>query len=132
MNRQILEFPPFRLDIADESLWRGSTRTPLPAKEFAVLCYLAMHPKRLVTADELFRAVWPGVRVSSGVLKVRIRQIRRTLGDSAKSPQFIECEEGDTGSLPPSPLLRQSKVQCRKFKVRALTTRQSALSTLFL
>ena len=94
MNRQILEFSPFRLDVTDESLWCNSERTPLPAKEFTLLRYLVMNPGRLVTAGELFHAVWPGVRVSPGVLKVRIRQIRKALGDSAESPQFIESVRG--------------------------------------
>jgi len=94
MNQSILEFPPFRLDMDDAALWRGARRVPLPARELAVLHYLATHPGRLVTAEELLTQVWSNVKVSSGVLKVRIARIRRALGDSGQSPRFIENVHG--------------------------------------
>lgn len=94
MNQPILDFPPFRLDIDDATLWHGSERIPLPAKELAVLHYLITHSGRLVTLEELLNQVWANVKVSPEVLKVRIGKIRRTLGDSVQSPRFIENVHG--------------------------------------
>jgi DNA-binding winged helix-turn-helix (wHTH) protein len=85
-----LQFPPFLLDAAHATLWRGQQVIPLPPKAFDALQYLATHPERLVPPEELLGALWPDVKVNPGVLKVRIRQIRQALGDDAESPRFIE------------------------------------------
>ena len=51
---------------------------------------LAQRPGRLVTKDELYNAVWPGVFVGDAALKVCVLEIRRALADDAKAPRFIE------------------------------------------
>jgi DNA-binding winged helix-turn-helix (wHTH) protein len=85
-----LQFPLFLLDAANATLWRGQRVIPLPPKAFDALQYLATHPERLVPTAELLSALWPDVKVNSGALKVRIRQIHRALGDTAAFPRFIE------------------------------------------
>jgi pimeloyl-ACP methyl ester carboxylesterase/DNA-binding winged helix-turn-helix (wHTH) protein/class 3 adenylate cyclase len=85
-----IAFGPFRLEIADATLWKGQQSLPLTPKAFSVLQCLTQRPGRLVTKDELFNAVWPGVFVGDAALKVCVREIRRTLADDPKEPQFIE------------------------------------------
>src|SRR6185503_9958577 len=85
-----LVFGPFRLEIADATLWHGSQSLPLTPKAFSVLQCLVQRRGRLVTKDELYNAVWPGVFVGDAVLKVCVLEIRRVLGDDAKAPRFIE------------------------------------------
>jgi len=63
---------------------------PLPPKTFAVLRYLVEHAGRLVPKDELTKAVWPDTRISEGVLKGYIRDLRDVLGDNPEVPRFIE------------------------------------------
>ncbi len=87
-----LFFPPFHLDVVNACLWSGKKNIPLTPKDFAVLYYLATHSDRLVTHDELFKAVWPDTVVSRGVLKVCLYRIRQMLGDTTKTPQFIKNE----------------------------------------
>lgn len=38
MQAQTLSFPPFRLDLANEQLWRAEQLTALRPKTFAILC----------------------------------------------------------------------------------------------
>jgi DNA-binding winged helix-turn-helix (wHTH) protein/tetratricopeptide (TPR) repeat protein len=83
-------FGDFRLDLVNECLWRGGASIALAPKEYAVLLYLARHPGRLVTKEELIEAVWPETVVTDGVLKVSIRKIRIALDDDPKTPQYIE------------------------------------------
>ena len=83
-------FPPFRLDPANEQLWRGRRLIALKPKTFAVLRYLVEHPQRLVTKEELLDALWADVHVGEAVLKTHLREIRRALGDKVKTPRFIE------------------------------------------
>ncbi|MGE3537546.1 MAG: AAA family ATPase [Candidatus Tectimicrobiota bacterium] len=85
-----LFFPPFRLDREHHSLWRGTDRVPLRPKAFAVLQYLAAQAPHLVTPADLLRAVWAEAYVSEGLLRSYMRELRAVLGDTAKTPQFIE------------------------------------------
>jgi DNA-binding winged helix-turn-helix (wHTH) protein len=89
------EFPPFRLDLVNQCLWRrrdaeDDERILLTPKAFAVLRYLVEHAGRLVTQDELLGAVWPDTFVQPEVLKYQIADIRSKLGDHPKHPLFIE------------------------------------------
>ena len=83
-------FPPFRLDAADQSLWRENQRVPLTPKAFAVLHYLVERAGRLVTQNELLEALWPDTFVQPEVLKSQILDVRTALGDRPKDPLFIE------------------------------------------
>ena len=47
-----------------------------------------------MTKDALLAAVWPETVVSESVLTVAIRQLRRVLGDQARTPRFIETVHG--------------------------------------
>ena len=85
-----LTFPPYRLDLGDERLWRGRHALPLTPRAFAVLRHLVEHRGRLVTRDDLLRAIWGEVHVGAPVVKGCIREIRRALGDPARAPSFIE------------------------------------------
>src|SRR4030095_8667119 len=82
-------FHPFRLDVANQCLWRGDTRVALMPKPFAVLQYLVEHPGRLVTHDQLLGASGPTTYVQPEVLRRYILEIRRALGDRAEAPQFV-------------------------------------------
>jgi DNA-binding winged helix-turn-helix (wHTH) protein/tetratricopeptide (TPR) repeat protein len=86
----VIYFPPFRLDPANERLWRGNRPVALKPKTFAVLRYLLERPHRLVTKDDLLDALWSDAHVGEAVLKTHLREIRRALGDQVKAPRFIE------------------------------------------
>ena len=83
-------FGPFTLDVANQCLWRDQARVALMPKPFDVLSYLVEHAGRLITQDELLKAVWPGTHVQSDALRKHIKEIRRVLGDAADKPTFIE------------------------------------------
>ena len=80
----MISFGDFRLDRRSLRLRHRGSERPLRAKSSAVLLYLAEHPGRLVTHDELLRAVWPGTSVSQTVLRVCIREIRAALGEDGE------------------------------------------------
>ncbi|MGH8471402.1 MAG: AAA family ATPase, partial [Gammaproteobacteria bacterium] len=89
-----LTFPPFRLELANERLWRGAEPLTLRPKAFLLLRYLAEHPERLLTQEELLKAIWQHGYVSDGLLRGYIRKLRKLLGDDAKNPRFIETAGG--------------------------------------
>jgi DNA-binding winged helix-turn-helix (wHTH) protein/predicted ATPase len=89
-----LSFPPFRLDVGGERLWRDDREIRLRPKTFAVLSYLARQAGRLVSTPELLRAVWPDVAVSDAVPRLSIRELRAALDDDSTAPRFIETRPG--------------------------------------
>lgn len=85
-----LFFPPFRLDLANEQVWRGTHLLAVRPKTFAVLRYLVEHPHRLVIREELCQAVWPKTVGSERAPKQCIRELRQILGETTARPRFIE------------------------------------------
>jgi TolB-like protein/DNA-binding winged helix-turn-helix (wHTH) protein/Flp pilus assembly protein TadD len=83
-------FKAFRLDKANHILWRDGDRVPIAPKSFDVLAYLVAHAGRVVTQDEILEALWPETYVNPEVLRKYILEIRKTLGDRAENPEFIE------------------------------------------
>ena len=87
-------FSGFRIDPANECLWRGHQVVRLRTKAFAVLRYLAEHPGSLLIRNEVMHAVWPGISVSDASLTVCIKEIRHALGDDPRAPQYVETVRG--------------------------------------
>src|SRR5579862_9411864 len=57
--RHLYRFGPFDLDESQRSLRRGDKKITLPPKAIDLLLYLVKNPLRLITKEELLRAVWP-------------------------------------------------------------------------
>ena len=74
-------FPPFRLDGHEGRLWQGETELVLRRKPLAILSYLAAHPNKLVTHDELLAEVWGGAVVSDSAMRSHLHELRQVLGD---------------------------------------------------
>jgi predicted ATPase len=123
---QQLTFGPFRLEVTDGRLWRGSHVVALRPRAVAVLRYLVEHPGRLVTKPELLQQVWGDTHVTDTVLRVCVREIRAALGDAAVAPQYIETvgQEGyrflSGGDLKGSPPLRPGPLVGRQHEVERL------------
>src|SRR5262249_35288809 len=119
---QHLCFPPFRLDLVNERLWRDAQEIPLRRETFAVLRYLVEHPGQLVTKEALLEAIWAGIDVSDVAPGVCIQELRRALGDDRKTPRFIVTihRRGYRFIAPLSTTV--SPVQSSKFKVQSSKT----------
>jgi DNA-binding winged helix-turn-helix (wHTH) protein/predicted ATPase len=135
---RVIDFPPFRLDLEDERLWRDAVAVRLRPKTFAVLRVLVARPGQLVTKDEIWSAVWPGTTVTDDTLTKSIRELRRALGDSPDSPRFIQTVHargfrwlgpGHARARParrPAPVELPVPVVGREVELRALDARLEA------
>jgi pimeloyl-ACP methyl ester carboxylesterase len=85
-----ITFGDFQFDPTTRDLHGSSGLIALTPKALELLGYLSSRPGRLVTKRELLDNLWPDVFVTDGVLKVCVREIRRALGDDARTPRFIE------------------------------------------
>jgi DNA-binding winged helix-turn-helix (wHTH) protein/tetratricopeptide (TPR) repeat protein len=79
----VLSFPPFRLDLDDERLWKDGEELRLRRKPFAILRYLVQHPQRLITQHEIVEAVWGKIAMSESLLRTHMSELRRVLGQGA-------------------------------------------------
>jgi DNA-binding winged helix-turn-helix (wHTH) protein len=85
-----IRFPPFHLDLRTQRLMRGPDAVNLRPKMWDLLRFLAQRPGELITKDELMEAVWGQVTVTISSLNQAVLELRRTLGDDARNPKFIE------------------------------------------
>ena len=81
---RLLRFGAFSLDTDRAGLVGPHGALTLRPKTFDVLLYLARHPRRLVSKDELIAAVWPNVFVTENSLVQCVREIRAALGDEGQ------------------------------------------------
>lgn len=79
--RGALHFADFDVDIERGELRVGGTVMALRPKSFALLVYLARHPGRLLTKDELIEAIWPDVAVTDDSLVQCVSELRAALAD---------------------------------------------------
>ena len=85
-----LVFGPFVLDPESGRLTENQRVVPLAPKPFETLRYLASHPGRVVPKAELMEKLWPDTFVTDDVLVQCVVEIRRALGDHARTPQYVE------------------------------------------
>ncbi|HEY2518189.1 MAG TPA: winged helix-turn-helix domain-containing protein [Polyangiaceae bacterium] len=78
----VLSFPPFRLDLLEERLWKGEREVKLRRKPFEILRYLARNPRRLVTQAEIVEAVWGRVAMSESLVRTHMHALRHALGEA--------------------------------------------------
>lgn len=71
-------------------LRHGDDAVRIEPKAMDVLMLLADRPGRVVTREELFLAVWPGVIVGDEALTQTINKLRKALGDNSRSPSYIQ------------------------------------------
>jgi len=87
---EAVAFGCFVLDPASGLLQEGDRSIPLAPKPFETLHYLVRHSGRLVSKSELMERLWPGTFVTDDVLVQCVVDIRRALGDDARSPHYIQ------------------------------------------
>jgi adenylate cyclase len=77
----MFRFEGYTLDIARNLLRTADREVALRPKSFALLRYLVENPDRLVTKEELLKAIWPDVIVTDHVLKNCVGEVRQAIGD---------------------------------------------------
>jgi TolB-like protein/DNA-binding winged helix-turn-helix (wHTH) protein len=82
-------FGQFALDSRKRTLSRAGSPVALTAKAFDVLLVLVQNPNRLVTKEELLKAVWGDTFVEEGNLTQYISVLRKALGDASDHARLI-------------------------------------------
>ena len=93
LTNSLYEFGEFRLDAQNRVLRRGETAVPLTPKAFDVLLVLIQSGGRIVSKDELMKAVWPDSFVEESNLTQTIFMVRKALNET-KDQRYILNVQG--------------------------------------
>src|SRR5215468_12159128 len=77
----MFRFEGYTLDVARDALRSADREVALRRKNFELLRYLVENPDRLVTKEELLKAIWPDVTVTDQVLTHCVSEVRDAIGD---------------------------------------------------
>jgi DNA-binding response OmpR family regulator len=94
--------PTERLDFGDVVLEResrearrGGVELKLTTKEFDLLWFLASHPRRVFSRDQLMASVWGyTAALDSGTVTVHVRRLREKIEDVPSQPRHIQTVWG--------------------------------------
>ena len=92
LSHQTYWFDEFTLDLTRGCLRHGQEEIKLRPKSFEVLKYLVENNGRLISKDELIRAVWVDTAVTDDSLVQCLRDIRQALSDEEQ--QIIKTVHG--------------------------------------
>ena len=94
-KRKVLRRGPLLLDLERMEASLEGKPLPLTRREFALLAFLAQHPGRVYTREELLEAVWgPEYWGTPRTVDQHILQLREKLGEDPKTPRFLETVRG--------------------------------------
>jgi adenylate cyclase len=81
----MFQFEGYTLDVARSSLRAADREIQLRPKSFEVLRYLVENADRVVTKDELIKAIWPNVIVTDDALMHCVSEARQAIADSRQT-----------------------------------------------
>ncbi|MEO8572932.1 MAG: winged helix-turn-helix domain-containing protein [Pyrinomonadaceae bacterium] len=94
-NRKFFfEFGGYLLDPTEHQLLRDGEVVALTPKAFETLRLLVENGGHLLEKDRLMEMLWADAFVEEGNLADNVSKIRQALGDSRKTPKFIETVSG--------------------------------------
>ena len=87
-------FAQFTIDSETRQLLSAGGEVHLPPKAFDLLCGLIESRPKVVEKADLHARIWPNTYVVDANLNILIGEIRRAIGDSARSPKFVRTVHG--------------------------------------
>ena len=90
-----LAFGDVTLDAATREVTRRGVALTLTAREFDLLWFLASHPRRVFSRDQLMDRIWGySAALDTGTVTVHVRRLREKVEDEPSRPQHIQTVWG--------------------------------------
>jgi DNA-binding response OmpR family regulator len=90
-SEERIDFGDVELDRSTRDARKRGVEVRLTAKEFDLLWFLASHPRRAFSRDQLMASVWGyTAALDTGTVTVHIRRLREKIEDEPSSPQHLE------------------------------------------
>ncbi|MFP4133901.1 MAG: response regulator transcription factor [Halothece sp.] len=91
---EILHFGEIKLNSSTREVYRNHRAIELTAKEFELLRYLLLHPRQVLTRDQILERVWGyDFMGDSNIIEVYIRYLRLKL-EAEGEPRLIKTVRG--------------------------------------
>jgi DNA-binding response OmpR family regulator len=92
---ETLTFGEVTLERATRELRKREREIRLTAKEFDLLWFLARHPRRVFSRDQLMSSVWGyAAALDTGTVTVHIRRLREKIEDDPSAPEHLQTVWG--------------------------------------
>jgi DNA-binding response OmpR family regulator len=90
-----LSFDGLEIEAAAREVRKRDRPVQLTAKEFDLLWFLASHPRRVFSRDQLMERVWGyEAALDTGTVTVHVRRLREKLEDDPSRPTYLETVWG--------------------------------------
>jgi two-component system, OmpR family, response regulator ResD len=90
-----LEIADLALDAAAREVRKGDAEVRLTAREFDLLWFLASHPRRVFSRDQIMSRVWGyDDGLDTGTVTVHVRRVREKIEDDPSEPRHLETVWG--------------------------------------
>ena len=90
-----LDLGGLSLDAAAREARKDDVEIKLTAKEFDLLWFLASHPRRVFSRDQLMRRVWDyDSGLDTGTVTVHVRRVREKIEDDPGHPRHLQTVWG--------------------------------------
>ncbi len=90
-SNDVVEIRGLKIDRAARRVFLNGEEKSLTTKEFDVLLFMAEHPNRVYTKEELFQQIWDMDAIGdSATVTVHIKKIREKIELDKSNPQYIE------------------------------------------
>lgn len=94
-EEEILRVGELEIDVSSMKLNVQGSYVPATVREFRLLEYLASHPGRVLTRDQLLDAVWKETPfVTPRSIDVYVRRLREKIERDAKRPRYLKTVRG--------------------------------------
>ncbi len=95
VNREELIIRGLRIDKSAHRVWVDGEEKSFTGKEYDLLLFLAQHPNRVFTKEELFKEIWDmNANGDIATVTVHIKKIREKIEYNTAKPQYIETVWG--------------------------------------
>ena len=90
-ENKVIEIRGIKIDTTARRVWIHGEEKTFTTKEFDLLTFLASHPNRVYTKDELFSEIWDMESIGDiATVTVHIKKIREKIEFDTSRPQYIE------------------------------------------
>jgi DNA-binding response OmpR family regulator len=89
-----LSFGDLQVDLGSRQVTVGGSEASLTSREFELLAFMALHPKRVFERDELLENVWGYSFGDRSTVTVHIRRLREKIEKDPADPRWIHTVWG--------------------------------------
>ncbi|MCY0909105.1 MAG: winged helix-turn-helix domain-containing protein [Sulfobacillus thermotolerans] len=94
MGDRLLLSSSVMVDFSLHGVWRNGAFSVLPARTWNILAYLAEHPNRVISSEQLLAVGWPGELRAPADLSRHIHRIRQLIEPDSSSSTILVTYRG--------------------------------------